>query len=298
MSVIELDIVDEDVNVFESAGLDKYMDTEDALFHYTRTSTALEHILFSKRLRLSLLKDTNDPSEYKFKLFNMSGWSLPDNAPGLSKDALPVIDRILRSECKVMCFSSNKRPELILKEGTSVEDQYSCSAGWSKSRMWSQYGENHFGMCLVISRTALESTLRGIQAARIDFRCRFVRYAQDWIDWHAMTLDGNRLVNEGIDAYCEKHVVENAKGLFFTKHIDYRDEAEYRAVVFDPLHQIDYVDISSCIKGVVAGDRTSQVYYPLVRQMCAELKVEARRVSWSRGKPYLLACEPFPTISI
>ena len=50
--------------------LNEYIETEDALFHYTKTSVALEKILYTQKFKLSLLKDTNDPREYKYMLLN------------------------------------------------------------------------------------------------------------------------------------------------------------------------------------------------------------------------------------
>jgi hypothetical protein len=44
--------------------------SDDALFHYTKVSTSIEHILHTKKFKLSVFNDTNDPNEYKHKLFN------------------------------------------------------------------------------------------------------------------------------------------------------------------------------------------------------------------------------------
>jgi hypothetical protein len=140
--------------------IDEYIETSDALFHYTKTSIAIEHILHTKKFKLSLLKDTNDPKEYKFKFFNIMGDSLDrDNTLDLSNQADPVIDRILKYECRVMSFCTNNKPTLILSDGSSMEDEHVCSKGWSKSRMWSQYSQNHYGICLVFSKKGLERVL-------------------------------------------------------------------------------------------------------------------------------------------
>jgi hypothetical protein len=273
--------------------IDEYIETsEDALFHYTKVSIAIEHILHTKKFRLSLLKDTNDPREYKFKLLSTTWWpSDRDITIDLSDEAQTVIDRILRYECRIMCFCTNKKPILILNDDSLVEDEHACSKGWSKSRMWSQYGQNHHGICLVFSKRELEGILNKIKSQIKVFKASYVQYSQkDGIGWEAIILDGNRLENEGIEVYSFNHVMENSDELFFRKHVDYRDEAEFRVVVFDSNKKLEYLDISSWIKCVIIGDRTPKAYIPLINQMCADLNIESRRAHWDKGKPYLVFC--------
>lgn len=273
--------------------IDEYIKTSDALFHYTKTSIAIEHILHTKKFKLSLLKDTNDPREYQFKLFNVMGWSLDrDTTPQLLNKAQTVINRILRHECKVMGFCSNNKPTLILSNGSSIEDEHVCSSGWSKSRMWSQYGQNHYGICLVFSKNELENVLNKKKSQIRDFKASYVQYSQqERIVWSAITLNGNRLESEGVEEYSFNHVIENSEELFFRKHIDYRDEAEFRVVVFDPNKKLEYLDINSSIKCVIVGDKTCEAYIPLINQMCADLNIESRRARWDRGKSHLLLCK-------
>ena len=273
--------------------IDEYIKTSDALFHYTKTSIAIEHILHTKKFKLSLLKDTNDPREYQFKLFNVMGWSLDrDTTPQLLNKAQTVIDRILRYECKVMGFCSNDKPTLILSNGSSIEDEHVCLAGWSKSRMWSQYGQNHYGICLVFSKNELENVLNKKKSQIRDFKASYVQYSQqERIGRSAITLNGNRLESEGVEKYSFNHVIENSEELFFRKHIDYRDEAEFRVVVFDPNKKLENLDISSSIKCVIVGDRTPEAYIPLINQRCAELNIESRRARWDRGQSNLLLCK-------
>ncbi|MBF4337287.1 hypothetical protein [Vibrio anguillarum] len=52
----------------------EFISSEDALFHFTRKETALEHILFNRTLRMGEFSGTNDPQEYKPKLTDAVGW--------------------------------------------------------------------------------------------------------------------------------------------------------------------------------------------------------------------------------
>ena len=272
------------------SSFEKFLASDDALFHYTRTSIALERILPDGKFQLSLLKDTNDPREYKFKLLNMQGWSLPKGVEDLDRDAHPVFDRILRTQCRVMCFCTNALPEIELDAGKVEIDQYASNIGWNKSRMWSQYGENHHGICFVFSKAAILEQLKGLNDTYDWYVSGYVRYMRnDRIPISAVTLDGNQLVKEGVEKYCAHHIQGHYQALFLTKHVDYRDEAEYRFIIADPGNKYEYIDISTTLRGVIAGDRTPEVYFPLIDELSRRYTAICRRAYWDRGKAYLLS---------
>ena len=267
----------------------EFLESDDALFHYTRTSTALERILPDRRLRLSLLKDTNDPREYKFKLLNMVGWSLPPGAEDRLDRAHPVFDRILRSECRVMCFCTNVPPTVKTDDGELHVDPYSSNVGWNKSRMWSQYGENHHGVCLVFSKAAILDQLKSVRDTFAWHESGAVTYLKDdRIPRSTFTLDGNQLAQEEVERYCSRHIQSHYADLFLTKQVDYRGESEYRIIVADPANRSDYVDISTSLRAVVAGDRTPEVYFPLLQGLAQGLHAACRRAYWERGKAHLV----------
>ncbi len=274
--------------------IDDYVGTDDALFHYTKLSIGIENILYSKKFKPSLYKNTNDPREYKFLFLNMMGWSLAPEANKLWNDAHPIIDSILKYKCRVMCFCSNKRPTLIIEDEYTdeVEDTHAVTTGWNKSRMWAQYGENHRGLCLVFSKAAIDKMLQENVLPPNTGKTGYVKYSSaERISMNAFTLDGNRLVKEGAESYCQGHVLEHINDFFFTKHIDYRDESEYRAVVYDPEKKSEFLDINSILMGVVAGDRTPEAYFPLLEELCTGLSIQCRRVYWDRGEPHLVLCK-------
>ena len=141
--------------------------------------------------------------------------------------------------------------------------------------MWSQYGQNHYGICLVFSKRELEAVLAEKESQVKFYKADYVQYfqqgrqqGQPWkiIDGTRLEIDGTRLEKERVEKYSLNFIKENSKELFFLKHIDYRDEAEFRVVVLDPDNKLEYLDISSFIKCVIIGDRTPEAYYPLIEQ--------------------------------
>jgi len=269
--------------------LNDYIDTDDAIFHYTKASTALENILFNKQFKPSIFRDTNDPEEYGFKMFGAVGWSLPEHFFELLQKAHPFVDKIIRFQFRVMCFCSNLQPSILLDTNKTVIDKYADRLGWAKARMWSQYGENHFGICLVFSRRLLEEYIDSVMSNKMYFNCRFVQYSQK--KRNLMSIEGNRLLDMGIEKYAMQFVLTNIIDLFFIKYIDYRDESEYRAVIYDPGGDMEYIPIIDYVKGVVVGDRTPKVYYPLIQFLCKRLNIECKQIYWERGVPHLAQLE-------
>jgi hypothetical protein len=269
--------------------INKYVETKDALFHYTKTSIAIEHVLYTKKFKLSILNDTNDPREYKFKIFDSHRGCLAtaalDDKPyyTLLREACDAINRILRFECKVMSFCSNVTPTLILSDGSSQKDEYSYSEGWERSRMWSQYGEKHYGICLILSKEELEKAL---QTQIEKYEANYVKYLQK--DDSYPSFDTSLLGEISAKECAYKYVMGNLKRFFFRKNIDYRDEAEFRVVVFDPDKKLEYFDISTSLKGVIVGDRIRDPYIHLINHMCKNLNIECRQAHWSISKPHML----------
>jgi len=64
--------------------------------------------------------------------------------------------------------------------------------------------------------------------------------------------------------------VKHVKRVIFQKHIDYRDESEYRVIALDKT--IEYIDISKSIKAVIASTKTPNI--TLIKKLCADIQCE------------------------
>lgn len=265
--------------------------TEDAVFHYTKKATALNYILPTKRLKLSQRKDTNDPWEYKFRLLNVSG-SLPTpEAEQMSRDVHPAIDRALRFDHRVASFCTNRRPMLLLEDGEEVEDQYALTEGWNKPRMWTQYGHNHQGACLVFSKKGIEAV---VAATTLMPSCRstdFIRYTQrNRMPYESFTINAPQLIQQDVTEYASTFTTVNRERIFFRKHIDYRDEAEFRIALYDPEGKYEFLDVTAALKGVIWGDRSTDRQLKSLHPQCYERDLGCGFVCWDRGTSHLLLC--------
>ncbi len=272
--------------------LEEYVETQDALFHYTKTSIAIEHILYTKKFKLSNLYNTNDPREYKFKIFSSkrsssAGDSLDDESyRKLSDEARTEINRILRFKCRIMSFCSNLKPTFIPSGNDAKKDEPFYSKVWTKCRMWSQYGEGHRGVCLVLSKSEIEKAFDEIKTQVKKCEAGYIAYLPD-ITPHPI-VDLSPGAGNKIEECASKYVTDNFEYFFFRKHIDYKDEAEYRMVVFDPDTKLEYFDISKSLRGVIVGDRIHDTYIPLINHMCENLNIEFRQAYWSTSDPHML----------
>jgi hypothetical protein len=261
--------------------VDEKLQLDSTIFHYTQAKTALEHILPFSRLKLSLLAETGDPLEYKFWMLGAIG-SI-DLEEHLNK-AHPIIDRIRRQEFRMASFCMN-RPF------TASIDSDVTRLGCVRSRMWSQYGDGHHGVCLAFDSNALTESIRRESARNVYFGS--IEY--DVSKMKAMRLlDGEAIQQMGLKEYCQQHVLRNYENFFLKKDPDFDDEVEFRILVWDPEQQLRYVEIKDSLIAVIIGDRFPDGFLPSVSYFCTKSEVGCRRVyySMSTGNPIVGRCMP------
>jgi len=155
--------------------------------------------------------------------------------------------------------------------------------------MWSQYGEEHRGVCLVFSKAGFRkqvSALKKAEEDRVYEGCvSYKDFSREAID--ARTLNGNKLKEMPIGEYVASHLDGHYKALFLEKAQDYRDENEYRFIFANSVPGFTYVPIDDCLKVVVVGVRLPTVYRGLIAQLAHEVRAEYKSLHWHNGRPYL-----------
>ena len=115
--------------------------SDDVLFHFTDRITFLEKILPSNFLLLNQLKNTNDPQEYK--KYEFGATTHRDLASDLK--IRNEINDYYKNFVQIVCFCTWKKEEI--------------RNTWQKSKIWSDFGDGHKGICLILSKTAIELEL-------------------------------------------------------------------------------------------------------------------------------------------
>lgn len=255
----------------------------DLVYHYTKKTIALEYIISTRKIRFSPLKYTNDPREYKEWTFVLSGTGLPseDNIYRQSLTAKSEINNIRQQNYKSLCLCLDKWMKLNREYDPFLR-------GFAKSRMWSQYGENNEGICIAFSIENIEKVLRDTFGAETIIYHRALDYKNFSPDSiHSRTLNGDELQTKITTEYVKQHIQKYYKNIFFEKNEDYRDEDEYRFVVYNNTEDYIYLPIDKCIKGLILGERFPNIYSDLIIDFSNQLRIECKRLKWHNGKPYL-----------
>lgn len=240
--------------------LTNFLNSDDAIFHYTKRDTAINYILDTKKLKLNLLKNTNDPYEYKRKAIISCFIESEENEKKDFKDD-SLEDIIQNTLFSSFCMNSEN------------------IQGYEKPRMWSQYGENHGGVCLVFSKELL------LQTIKAEFSKNYEIYAEK-INYQITPLDA--LTGVPIE-----YIIDNYENIFFQKHKDYRDEDEFRIVLVqknkeDSFSSELFIDISNSLKLIILGDNFPKVNLPTIEHLTYKLGIDYKKLLWEDDQYYMV----------
>ncbi len=249
----------------------------DLLYHYSSASIAIEKILGTMKLRLSPLKKLNDPREYKELRFTLI------NASSNPLDYLKIqkkLNTLIKSRFKVVCFCES---QFITEETEQV-----LRKGSSRARMWSQYGDNHSGICLAFSKTLIEEQVNRVLYRDKIFLGKIEYKGCTHIDDQILTLDFKEYLKNK-NNYLFKHVSNYYKELFFIKNIDYRDENEYRIVYYENKPGYIFINIKNALKGIILGDNFCQKnkkYLSIIENYVKMNNLFCEKKHWESGDSY------------
>ena len=252
------------------------------LCHYTRKDTALEKILFTKKIKFGQFMFTNDPKE---SAGMMGAFFLPDSKDpdiiSLAQDLRENSVRIRQEEWKVLCLSRN-RTERGVRSGLLD----TLSKGYCKPRMWAQYAENHTGICLVFHGKRLAEIIRHAfeQREGITLYHGSVVYKNFGTIIPFPHIDPKNPHNFN-ENEIRNFFHRNHREIFMVKNLDWRGETEYRWLIHSTTRNEEYVSIEGALKSVLVGMNFPDVYLPSLVNLCEQLKVPAGKVFWHDGMP-------------
>jgi hypothetical protein len=267
------------------------------VFHYTKKSTALEKILFDKKIKISQFEFTNDPRETKERLFHFI--SLGDEHKDATDRIRRETVRIIKQEWKVFCVSQH-HPKLnpphasILDTHEVLNPNDSSSlyfntfmAGSYRPRMWAQYAENHQGLCIKFNGVKLDNRIRDQLGGSCKICCGEVIYSDQWLLEPLMVDLDKFLESDHLTRELRSYILKKYERLFLLKAKDRETEYEFRWLVYSEKNSAEYVSIEGVIEEVLVGVDFPKAYEPSLIRMCQELKVPAGRMIWVNGVPYL-----------
>lgn len=261
------------------------------LFHYTSASTALEKILFTQKIKIGQIKFTNDPRETK-------NWALHPTLSEIPSTSLPLsqsfinkeLTRIKQEEWKVVCFSTHS-PKYRQHPKSNIEEGFLHGA--CRPRMWATYAENHTGICLKFNGKELgvkiKSDSAGAGKGRKVFhgKVKYVNYG-DSVD--SLSINYTELSKGDITQGIREHLFRHYKKFFLMKSTDWKTEHEYRWLVHSKNLGDEFLPIKGVIEEVIIGADFPQAYLPSLFELCDQLEIPARGITWVCGVPSISDC--------
>lgn len=246
--------------------------TPDSIFHFTKSSTAVEKIIFTEKLKMASIEKSKDPIEEEcIRYLHRYDREPVQLGEYLGKYDVTVARRYITQEAKKakqLCFSTNRNQSYRKKK--TLNDY-----GFIKQRMWDQYGEQYAGVCLVLSQEVLkQKTDKLIWKKR-----KYVTYEQQ-MNNRIQLNNSDYSINGEIN---KNRIREKMVQYLNIKNIDYRDEQEIRALTFED--ENEFIDISKCIKAIViCPDKMNNSFYArTINDYCEKKNIELVCLIWQKG---------------
>lgn len=253
------------------------------LYHFTKASTAIDHILNEGNLRLSPYTEMRDPLENKnlSSAISFQG-DLPDDGTSIG-DARELVDALKR---KMRILSLTMDATGYIEDADRV-----FGRGYARSRMWEAYADIHTGVCLAFSANAMVTTFLNQLKAFGPTNIGPVDYSPGGFAAHpGAILDASKLTAAGTVPYLTSHIVDKKhnSAFWFLKQLDWETEFEYRLVVFAPQLEDSepiFVPIEGCLKAIVVGERFDDNNLDIMRMCATSNGVSLWKLNWETGRP-------------
>lgn len=231
---------------------------QDLIFHFTKARTAIENILFDGKLRFSSMSEMNDPYEYKIAspLVVICDKRIGED---IFNEATTLLMRTILKDSKVACF---------VKPSNEECDNFELP--FIKPRSWAQYGEEQYGICLALSKSALLENITE-EISEITTYKGSVTYDLDTYSSSKKASLNNYNQNMSVEENIYSHLATHYKDIFLKKYNDFADENEYRIILVDRSknrRQYLFCPLKGPLKAIILGDRFHKVYNDLAKELC------------------------------
>lgn len=212
------------------------------LYHYTNIESAIK-ILTTGNLLMNSLGNMNDPWEFLCR----TPYVISDGDPSIQESLEMVRKNKLAHE------ERNKYVQLVSLAMDKVDSCSILHKGWNLLSMWTLYGNNHAGACLIFDFKSLCRSFDDMcRNKNIAHECRHIDYVDDLDDLEDMF---HQPIASFVDSAHVKHL--------FTKPDNYAPEQEYRFISINPnlsdTNSREKIPIKSAIRGIITGYRYNQV---------------------------------------
>ena len=267
--------------------IEQVTSSKQFVYHYTKTNIALDYILKKRTLQFGNYNGTNDPKESKNWEFDLG----TNEERNLGKYNMAELSEWLSSELKIRtklaCFSTDDEG----LTGNHMQDIF--KRGFCKPRMWAQYSDNHSGVCLVFHHDKLKKIIDNefhennlIISGPVKYTNRKILRDLNNPDDQQYTINVDYYEKVGREAYVEAHLRTHSQRLFFEKMTDWRDESEFRYVVFTKTEDKLYLDLQDTLAGIMFGANTSEINIQSIMDLTESWNIQYMGLKWKNCSPW------------
>jgi len=270
--------------------------TEDIIFHYTEATTAIDYILFNKRLKLTHVNSSKDPIE-KFPRYGIfSSWygnkiQIDELHEQHSEQINEMIENVeIRTKDYVqVCFCKNK---IQTANFQNFSIQYE-GFGFAKPRMWAQYGGNYTGVCIAFSKKKILEKNNNLELIKKgDSDVEYLTYSELSLKTDNVSVNGFSEI--GREKY-ENKMIERIDNELFWKHKDYIDENEYKICTLFKKEQsclIMYnnqishymgLNIENCVKAIFVSSYANENQKKTLDKYSKEFDIPLIEIKWKNN---------------
>ena len=270
------------------------LDSGKYVYHYTTAETALNHILYSGTLRFGPLSNVNDPREAKH--FSFSLWK---GEEGISDDEVKRVwnimtegaSKYLKQHIKILCVTRDTDISNMKLVDPIFGSKY---RGYGHPRMWSQYGDNHKGICLVFDKQILDQKI----LSQLGKHNRILRGDVEYQDLHldlreqeALELDYAELKERGLEQVMAEKVERFSDIYFLRKHLDWAQEQEYRWLISSKHVDPEYVRFGTALACIILGADMDDENTQRVLDFSNRSGIPIYWIGWLNGLPMMHTIE-------
>jgi hypothetical protein len=240
-----------------------FLELNKRLYHYTQSETLYKLILKNMKIKFSKYQFLNDPRESKTWPFVFYSKESKDYNNFSSKFFEDFSKYILDNSYVFCCSRDNP-------QANENKLDISFQSGFGHPRMWAQYAQNHTGVCIAFNKEKLHKAI----SITIDQETLFygpVEYLNSASGpqnnaYHIQYIED--IYKKGISATVNSLLPKYSKEYFFTKHLDWQDEWEYRWICFSNKFDDLYIPIEDCIEEIIIGQDCSEFDIMEIKKAC------------------------------
>lgn len=235
----------------------------DMIFHYTKSSTAIDYILKNNNLRFNSIRNSSDPIERI-----RANRSIVNNTPSTFENRMKDVEAAelvnyvgdLEDRFSIVCFCKNIN-RLEKHNFSPPFEGYEEDFGFTRVRMWDQYADRYSGVCIAFSK---EKVLFLNQHLNLLYKDVDYLNISELQTRKVPNIQVDYLFKVDVSVYKSEIDEQLRESSFFCKNVDYSGENEFRiGTLFDrekavyerkrdeiSITQTTMLDITDCIEAI------------------------------------------------